>query len=89
MVFLGKNIPELFLIFNAMIDLTRETPLREKCPNTEFFMVCIILYSDWTQEDTDQKKLRIWTLFTQWRFSSTSFSAKYSRLEWRTIKKLF
>ena len=33
--------------------------LREKCPNTEFFLVCIFL------ENTDQKKLRIWTLFTQ------------------------
>ena len=33
-------------------------PLREKCPNTEFFLVRIFLYSD-------QKKLRIWTHFTQ------------------------
>ena len=32
--------------------------LREKCPNTEFFLVRI-------QENTEQKKLRIWTLFTQ------------------------
>ena len=34
--------------------------LREKCqcPNTEFFLVRIFLYSD-------QKKPRIWTLFTQ------------------------
>ena len=39
--------------------------LREKCPNTEFFMVRIFLYSD-------QKKLRIWTLFTQWFFDPTS-----------------
>ena len=30
----------------------------KKCPNTEFFLVRI-------QENTDQKKLRIWTLFTQ------------------------
>ena len=37
--------------------------LREKCPNTEFFMVRIFLYSDWIQENTDQKKLRIWTIF--------------------------
>ena len=33
-------------------------PLREKCPNTEFFLVRI-------RENTDQKKLRIWTFFTQ------------------------
>ena len=39
--------------------------LREKCPNTEFFLVPIFLYSVRIQENTDQKKLRIWTLFTQ------------------------
>ena len=38
--------------------------LREKCPNTEFFPVRIFLYSFLIQENTDQKKLRIWTLFT-------------------------
>ena len=32
--------------------------LCEKCQNTEFFLVLI-------QENTDEKKLRIWTLFTQ------------------------
>ena len=30
--------------------------LPEKCPNREFFLVHIFLYSDWTQENTDQKK---------------------------------
>ena len=50
--------------------------LREKCPNAEFFLVRLFLYSDWIrrfteysvriQENTDQKKLRIWKLFTQW-----------------------
>ena len=39
--------------------------LRENWPNTELFLVCIFLYSDWIQENTDQKKLRISTLFTQ------------------------
>ena len=39
--------------------------LREKCPNTEFFLVRIFLYSEWILENTDQTKLRIWTLFTQ------------------------
>ena len=33
--------------------------LREKCPNTELFLVRIFLYSD-------QKWLNIWTLSTQW-----------------------
>ena len=31
-----------------------------------FFSVRIFLYSDWTQKITDQKKLRIWTLFMRW-----------------------
>ena len=39
--------------------------LREKCPNTEFFLVRIFLYSDWIQENTDQAMLRIWTPFMQ------------------------
>ena len=48
--------------------------LREKCPNTEFFLVCIFPHSDWIrrntysvrmQENTDQRILRIWTLFKQ------------------------
>ena len=30
--------------------------LREKCPNTEFFLVRIFMHSDWIQEITDQKK---------------------------------
>ena len=38
-------------------------------PNMEFFLVCIFLYSYWIQENTDQKKLRIWTLFTQCYFA--------------------
>ena len=48
--------------------------LREKCPDTEFFLVCIFVnlrkspYSVQMQENTDQKKLRIWTLFTEPRF---------------------
>ena len=41
--------------------------LREKFPNTEFFLVLIFLYSYSVriQENADQKKLRIWTLLTQ------------------------
>ena len=50
---------------------------REKCSNTEFFLVRIFLYTDEyghlrikspysvpMQENTEQKKLRVWTLFT-------------------------
>ena len=39
--------------------------LNEKCQNTDFFLVCIFTYSVRKRENTDQKKLRIWTLFTQ------------------------
>ena len=31
----------------------------------EFFLARIYLYSDWIQENTDQKKIRVWTLLTQ------------------------
>ena len=33
-----------------------ESSLREKCPNTEFFLVRIFLYSDWLQEIRANKK---------------------------------
>ena len=36
----------------------RKSTLREKCPNTEFFLVR-------RQSNTDQNTLRIWTFFTQ------------------------
>ena len=38
--------------------------LCEKCANTEFFLVRIFLHLNWIWENTEQKKLRIWTLFT-------------------------
>ena len=40
---------------------------RKKCPNTEFFLVCIFTHSD-------QKKLRIWTLFTQCTITPWTFA---------------
>ena len=33
------------------------------------FLVRIFLYSYWIQENTDQKKLHIWTLFTHWNLA--------------------
>ena len=56
--------------------------MREKCPNTEFFLVHIFLHSVWIQENTDRKKLRIWTLFTQWLTSQPRIYIK--RLVWKT-----
>ena len=49
--------------------------LLEKCPNTELFLFRIFLYSDWIQENTDQKSLRIWTLFTQWMSENVCFNS--------------
>ena len=37
--------------------------LRKKCPNTEFFWFDLSVFSP-MRENTDQKKLRIWTFFT-------------------------
>ena len=48
------------------MNIKKTGELCEMCPNTEFFLVHIIPYSVRMQENTDQKKLRIWTLFTQW-----------------------
>ena len=45
--------------------------VREKCPNTEFFLVRISMYSVWMWENTDQKKLHIWTLLKQWLCKQT------------------
>ena len=56
----------------------RKDSLRQKCPKTEFFLVRSFPHSDWIRRDTshpdsdrmrentDQKKLCIWTLFTLW-----------------------
>ena len=59
------NAPKVAMKFS-------KNSLLETCPNTEFFLVFIFLYLDWIrrldsvliQKNTDQKKLRICTLFT-------------------------
>ena len=48
-----------------------EYSVREKCPNTEFFLVRISMYSVWMWENKDQKKLHIWTLLKQWLCKQT------------------
>ena len=67
-----------FHLRKGINDKNMKNPLREKCPNTGFFLVRVFPHSDWIRRDsislysvgmrrnTDQKKLRIWTLFTQW-----------------------
>ena len=39
--------------------------LRKNWPNTEFYLVRIFPYLDWTRKNTDQKILRVWTFFAQ------------------------
>ena len=46
--------------------LCHKLSLCEKCPNTEFFLVCIFWYLDWIRENMGQKKLRIGTIFKQY-----------------------
>ena len=63
--------------------------LREKYPNTVFFLFHIFLYSVRIQENMDQKKLRIRTLFTEWvhfdclnnaRFFSNDFGCRSNHI---------
>ena len=46
---------------NTNINWVREVSLSEKCLNIEFFLVRIFRILDWIQENTDYKKLRIFT----------------------------
>ena len=63
-----KAMSKLFLLlihFRSMLLFVNTIKtLREKCPNTEFFLVRIFPYSVRIRENTDHKKLRIWTIFT-------------------------
>ena len=46
------------LISNLLLNLSITSlylSLREKCPNVQFILVRIFLYSHWIQENTDQK----------------------------------
>ena len=51
--------------FHKSPDTISWATLREKCLNTDFFLVLIFWYSVQIQEITDLKKLCIMTLFTQ------------------------
>ena len=62
-------------VFKSCDNKLLRNALREKCPNTEFFLVRIFPHSDQIRRDTysvrmwenmDQKKVRISILFTQW-----------------------
>ena len=63
-VFRTNQISMKDLFSEIVIRLKSLTTMHEKCSIKEFFLVCIFPYSDWIRENADQKKLRIWTLFT-------------------------
>ena len=70
--FLSAKFKDLKLYASAVnlsseITFSISDALHENCPNTEFFLVRIFLYLFRIQENKDQKKPRIWTLFTQLR----------------------
>ena len=56
--------------FNQTFEIS--FPLRE-VSKYGVFLARIFLYSDWIQENTDQKNLRIWTFFTRVQTSLSSF----------------
>ena len=84
---------KIISVFSGLIlYLSYNFSLHENCPFTEFFLVRIFQHSDWIlrtspysvrkRENTDQKKLRIWTLFTQFFFSTYYDEGYYeARLE--------
>ena len=55
---MGSKLVENIGLFFHEGTHTGTQSLREKCPNTEFFLIGI-------EENTDQKKLRNWILFMQ------------------------
>ena len=80
--YLGSRVVNLSSNDLILVRIT----LREKCPNTEFHLVCIFPHSYWIRRDTrispysvrmrentDQKKLRIWTLSRSVNFRIDQF----------------
>ena len=76
-------------------------PLRKKCPNAEFFwsiFSCIWTkngdlrskypYSVQIREISDQKKLRIWTLFRQWTSVNYGVVDYHGRIKGTTQMKI-
>ena len=87
----AKNTITTRLLFKIsyILNLT----LREKCPNTEFFLVRIFPHLDWIRRDTKYlsvfslnagkcgpEKLRIWIHFTQCYESSTDCDKKCKKV---------
>ena len=71
------------LVQFCLISLLFAKTLREKCPKTGFFLVRIFLYSVQIQKNADQKKLRLWTLFTQCFIYGSIINV------WQSVKKAY
>ena len=59
--------------WKIMLSISVEYSLCKKSSNTEFFFARICSYSVQMWENSDQKKLRVWTLFAQWLRRYTRF----------------
>ena len=64
--------------FENITEYWKASTLRKKCPNMEFFLIRIFLYSVRIQKNADQKKLRIWTLFTQCEINGGTDKNKFT-----------
>ena len=85
-----KSLKHVWQLTITTSNVTLEVPLlllSEKCQNVVFFLVYKSLYSVQIREYTDQKKLRIWTLFTQWKLEQTSTHGLTS--SWKTVVRFF
>ena len=68
----------LFILFRIFSTIYGCISLHEKCPNREFFLFCIFPYLDWMRENTEHKKISIWTLFTQCKSFSYTCCMNFS-----------
>ena len=74
----------MWLIFRKL----NSAPLCQKCANLEFFLVRIFLHSIQIQENKDQKKLCIWTLFTHIYLISAVYVGKPEKVFSLLIKAI-
>ena len=91
---------KIILVFSGLVlHLSYNFSLHENCPFTEFFLVRIFPHSDWIlrtspysvrkRENTDQKKLRIWTLFTQCFFFQLIMMKVIMKRGWNKVLQIF
>ena len=82
LLFLGT--PDCCARYYFLRNLFVGLSLREKCSNTEFFLVHIFPHLDWMRENTDQRKLRIWTLHAVCIFFVTFLRGLVKHIENKT-----